>query len=230
LGSQLAWGGWRMGNRLSVYGEVLPLPQLFSLDNDAADGFFSDQRDDGSKPFGSDLDDNLGYTARIKWQEEQSFNIQLSHVDNQGDRELHRGEYAWDTSFSSISFQTQINPFWELLGEFSAGKTGMGGGAAAVDVDFRNSYLMASRNEQAHRISIRFDNFELIEKDFSPGENNQDKGNAWTLAWLYQTVPEWRLGIEFLHLSGDRPGLAQSDELTESDDDILTFEVRYIFD
>ena len=96
-----------MGNRLSVYNEVLALPELFSLDN--ASGAFGEQRNDGSKPIGSDLDNRLGYHARFKWEHDEIFNIQLSRVDNRGDRKLYRGQYAWDTTFNSIGFQSKIN-------------------------------------------------------------------------------------------------------------------------
>ena len=48
-GAELAWGGWRQSQRLTLLGEVLPLPDVLTLRDGNA---FGDQRDDGSKPFG----------------------------------------------------------------------------------------------------------------------------------------------------------------------------------
>ena len=113
LGSQLVWGGWRVSHRLSVSNEVLPLGPLFTLEDGAQ---FSDQRDDGSKTFSNDLDDRFGFHALVKWQVSDLFNVKLSYVDNNGDRKLWRGEYAWDTSFVNLGSKWQINQNWEILG------------------------------------------------------------------------------------------------------------------
>ena len=94
MGALLAWRGWAIGNRLSTYSEVLPLPPLSSLETS-----FPLQRKDGTKPFGTDLDGRTGYSARVRYSDPQPANVIYTYLDNRGDRELHRGEYAWATKF-----------------------------------------------------------------------------------------------------------------------------------
>jgi len=223
LGSQLAWGGWRMGRRLSVTNEVLPLGPLFSLADNAA---FGDQRNDGSKPFAADLDKRLGIHAQLIWRNPESFNIRASYVDNRGDRALYQGEYAWDTTFINLGFQSQLSSQWELLGEFSSGSTGMGTGIALVDVDFENIYLMASWKGEANRVSLRYEQFEVVEKDFSIAENNNDDGSAWTLAWFYQNDSPWRFAVELVALESENAAQLQSGFTGSIRDNKLTFEIR----
>src|SRR5688572_21489069 len=71
MGALLGWRGWTIGSRLSTYGEVLPLSPLDTLQT-----FFADQRDDGTKLFGEDLDGNTGFVARVCYSIPQRANIQ----------------------------------------------------------------------------------------------------------------------------------------------------------
>jgi len=63
MGALLAWRGWPVGNRLSVYNEALPLPPLFSFAS-----HFADQRHDGTVPFEKDLDGRTGLSGRVRIQ------------------------------------------------------------------------------------------------------------------------------------------------------------------
>ena len=229
LGSQLAWGGWRMTSRLSVTNEVLPLPPLFSL---ADDGPFLDQRDDGSKPIGRDLDDELGMHAQIAFRAED-FNVKATYVNNNGDRGLWNGEYAWDTSFSNLGFSWQFTEHWELLSEWSAGSTGMGFNDFKVDLDFTNVYVMSSYLNGDHRFSVRYENFKNEEKDFTTAENNDDKGHAWTIAWIVNLNSEnendWQLGLELVSLKSDNAAQAQSGFSGLNNNKMLTFEIKKQF-
>ena len=61
-GALLAWRGFASHDRLTAFGEVLRLPSLPTL----SEGF-AGQRDDGSKPFGPDLDGRPGYALRTRF-------------------------------------------------------------------------------------------------------------------------------------------------------------------
>lgn len=80
MGALLAWRGWSVGNRLSVYDEALPLPPLMSLKTG-----FIDQRN-GTIPFERDLDGRTGYAVRGRVQLPERAMLQLAHIDNNGDR------------------------------------------------------------------------------------------------------------------------------------------------
>ena len=222
-GAELAWGGWRLTQRLSVLGEVLPLPPLVTL----ADGNpFADQRDDGSKPFGPDLDDDLGYAAQLRYAT-NTFEIRASHVANNGDRELHRGEYAWDTTFSILGFEWNITNQFALLGEFADGSTAMGPRTAGVDVDFDTAYLMATWANENHRVSARIEQFDIEDRD-GVATNNSEDGDAWTVAYFYEPS-NWRLGVEYSEIDVDRPAAFESGFDPDNDGRKFTLEFRYRF-
>lgn len=201
MGALLAWRGWALHNRLSVYDEVLPLPPIASLQT-----FFASQRDDGTKPFGTDLDGRTGYAARARWSLPERASVQLAHVDNNGDRLLHRGEYAWDTSFDVLGIEIGNPDRFVAAAEYMTGRTGMGlrGGPAWVDADFTAGYLLVSQKSGRNRFTARFDRFQTDEQDFTPAESNDESGRSWMFAWLFDVTGSLRAGVEFVQVTGKR--------------------------
>lgn len=222
-GAELAWGGWRFSQRLSVLGEVLPLPPISALNDD---GIFSDQRDDGSKPFGPDLDDDLGFAAQIGY-DNRFFLIRHTYVDNNGDRGLHRGEYAWRTEFNLTGAEWRPTEQLTFVAEFADGSTAMGGSLGQVDVDFSALYLLGSWQTGNHRVSVRFDDFDIDDDDGFPNDNSED-GDGWTIAYFY-SPGSWRFGFEYSEINVSRPAAFESGFDPDNDGRRLTFEIRYIF-
>lgn len=222
-GAELAWGGWRHSQRLTTLGEVLPLPDLVSL---RPGNSFADQRADGSKPFGPDLDDEIGYAAQLNYRT-PDFRINLTHVANNGDRRLYRGEYAWDTEFSVLGLQYRFSDRWILLGEFADGSSGMGPVGTSVDIDFQTAYVMLSWNNEWHRVSVRAETFEIEDRDGIVTDNSED-GSSFTLAYFY-SPGAWRIGIEYIETNVDRIAAQQSGFSPNNDGQQLSLEVRYVF-
>jgi hypothetical protein len=218
MGAFLGWRGWSVGSRLSTYGEVLPLPPLASLQT-----FFSRQRDDGTKPFGTDLDGKTGYSARIRYALPPRAMIQYAYVDNRGDRELYRGEYAWETHFHLLSAELGDPDSFVVAAEYMRGSTGMGVFEAFVQADFYATYLLVSEKHGRNRWSARLDLFNTEEKDFSPAESNDEHGRSWTLTWMYDLPKNVRLAAELTQMSGNRVDTPDPDGRT------FTLEARYKF-
>lgn len=215
MGALLGWRGWSVGNRLSAYDEVLPLPPLHSA--------FADQRDDGTKPFGRDLDGKTGYATRVRYSVPQRANVQYAYVDNRGDRELHRGEYAWATDFHLISGEIGNPDEFAIAGEVTLGSTGMGFAPAFVQADFYAAYLLVSDKYGRNRWTARYDVFGVDEQDFSLAGNNDERGQSWTLAWLYDVTTAIRAGAEFTQVTG------KSFNGEDGNGRSVTLEVRYTF-
>ena len=227
MGALLGWRGWSLGNRLSVYGEVLPLPPLFSLREDR---FFAGQRSDGTKPFGPDLDGRTGYSARIRYQRPERGSLQLTHVDNRGDREKYRGEYAWQTRFTIVGADVTSDRGTTLASEYCWGSTGMGfAPGAVVDLTFYTAYVLVSQSVGRNRLSARLDTFQTKDRDHSIAETNSENGRAWTLAWFYELRHSIRLGLEFANISAQRVAAAESGFDPNTDGRTLTAEARYRF-
>ncbi len=199
----LAWRGFANHQRLSVFGESLPLLPLPSL---TAGNQFIAQRDDGSQPFGPDLDNRVGYLLRAKHRHEHG-QLSLTWVDNRGDRLLHDGdEYAWKTHFLVAGFRQQLSADWTLLGETLHGRTQMGlPPGANVEFDFNASYLTISHERGLWTHALRLEHFHINERDRSIGELNIQNGNVVALSVL-RNQGDWRFGAEVLHGDIQRPG------------------------
>lgn len=223
-GALLAWRGWTVGSRLTTYNEVLPLPPLFSLRTG-----FDDQRSDGTVPFEKDLDGHTGYAGRVRLQLPERAMIQVAHVDNRGDREEYRGEYAWATKFDVASAQVGLTSPTTVLAEYTRGKTGMGAPPIFVDADFWAWYVMVSHKMGRERFSARYDGFGTSDRDHAPVETNTEHGKSWCLAWLHDVSDKVRLGAEFVQVTGDRPAAAESGFSPNTDGHTVTLELRYSF-
>ncbi len=218
MGALLAWRGWSVGSRLSAYDEVLPLPPLESLDR-----FFAHQRDDGTKPFGADLDGKTGYAGRVRYSLPPRASVQYTYLDNRGDRLLYRGEYAWETSFHLIGAEFGDPDAFAVAAEYMKGKTGMGTLPAFVQADFYAAYALISEKRGRNRWTARYELFDTTEKDFSPAESNDENGRSWTLTWMFDVAANTRLAAEFTQFTGARTGTPDPDART------FTVEARYRF-
>jgi hypothetical protein len=226
-GTLLGWRGWSIGDRLSVYGDVLPLPPLFSLEDE-----FEDQRD-GTVPFQRDLDGRTGYTARVRYQRPERGSVQFTRVDNRGDREEYPSgegiEYAWQTRFNIFGADVKSDRGTTLAAEYCWGTTGMGfRPRATVDLSFYTWYVLLSQPFGRNRVSARFDVFQTADRDHG-AETNSENGRAWTFAWFYDLRPSIRAGLEFANISAARRAAEESGFDPNTDGRSLTLEIRYRF-
>lgn len=205
-GALLAWRGFSMGDRLSTLGETLPLPPLPSLD---PGGPFEGQDRDGTTPFRSDLDGRLGWAAYLRYRYGDLARVQATAYDNRGDRELHHGDYAWDTHFEQLGMELHPGIGWTLAGEHLDGRTGMGVPVLRADVTFHATYLLLSWQRDVVRATVRWDRFGTRDHDHLPaGERSDEDGHAWTAALLWQVHPALEVGLEGLDVHATRPALA----------------------
>lgn len=232
-GALLAWRGWTLGDRLTTFDEVVPLPPILAL---ADGGPFAPQLDRGSRPFGDDLDDRVGWAGSLRWWRPETAAVQWTRYDNRGDRLLHDQEYAWRTRYDLLGFELHRGDSsgagtLSLLGEYLNGETGMGETLGPqVQVDFETAYLMASWQIRSWRLSVRFETFEVTDRDDTPSDDNNDDGEAWTFAAFWDARPDLRLGIEYLDLDSSRPPAALAGFDPDTDARSLLLELRYYFD
>jgi len=226
--SQLTWSGWAIGRHKSIYGEVLPLPALSEIDN----GIFSEQRDDGSKPFGRDLDHRYGYWLSSYWSVNESLTFTLSFLDNNGSGKLYRHEYAWDTQFIIFGAKWQFDDSWLLLLETMHGTTGMGQPAVmGVGVNFQTSYALLNYQQNQWNSSIRIEQFDAVDRAIYPQESN-DGGKALTLATRWQAFGKpWSIigEILFIDVDGSRIRQLNGRVFGDEDESQLTVSVNYFF-
>lgn len=226
LGTLIAWRGWAMHDRLTVLGERLALPEAFSLEPDRVFGEF--QRAFKTTPIGRDLDGRPGYALRLRGERPGRMNAQVAWVDNRGDRDLHGSEYAWHTRFWLAGMHWQASDRIEFMAEWTEGETIMGfPGNPWVKVEFRALYGMASLETAIGRWSLRHDRFVADDRLANPNWGlYDDRGQAWTLAWMLPLGQRSRFGLEWLWLDSNRTLAAQSLGSANTDGRMLSAEWR----
>ena len=204
-GALLAWRGWTMGDRLTTIGETLPLPALPSL---GPGGPFAEQDRDGTTPFRGDLDGRPGWAGYLRYRYSGLARVVVTHYDNRGDRELHHGEYAWDTDFDQLGLELFPATGWTVAGEHLRGRTRMGVPTPRADADFAASYLLLSWQHEDVRATVRWDRFSTDDRDhLATGERSDEGGHAWTAALLWQATPTLGVGVEYVDVHATRPAL-----------------------
>ena len=225
MGALLAFRGWSYGRQRTAYSDVLRLPNLTSLDMSEP---FEGQRNDGTKPFGPDLDGRPGYSLRTSYTS-TGFRANISWVDNQGDTTLIKGEYAWRTRFAIAGMSWSVTDNIEILTEAMFGDSTMGV-APGVDIDFYSTYLMASYRINDYRISARYDQFGIDDKDLIDQESNE-LGRSYTLALMWSPEGQnFRLGTETMYLNSKRSKILASGETHKDAESVnVTMLAKYTF-
>lgn len=223
-GTLLAWRGWAVGNRLTAFGEGLPLPPLRSLAEDfTAQGPVT-------TPYGDELDGRAGWSARARFDQWARLTVQATHYDNRGDRELHGDEYAWRTRFDLFAVEVRPGAGFTLASEYMTGRTIMGPPTGVrVDADFDAVYALVSWKRAWFRVSARHDRFRTIERDFSPAENNDEDGRANAIAIAIEPGDSFRVALEFLDVDVEREASLDSGGPLQNGGDAILFQIRYGF-
>jgi len=226
----LAWRGFALHDRPTPTGAFVPLPPLAVLP-----ATFPGQDDDGTRPFSGDLDRRLGYAGRARWDAPaRRAVVQATAFLNRGDRGLHSGQYAWETDFRWLSTEVELPAGLRLLGEWGTGTSKMGVAPpgersdAVVDIEFDALYVLLSWQRGRLRTSLRYDDFGVVDRDSTAGDDNSENGSAWTWAAFVDFAERWRLGCELLALEAERPQ-AEEDGLADLDARSLRVELRVSF-
>jgi len=203
-GSLLAWKGWSLHDRQSRLHDELPLAPLPQLQPGA---MFAQQAPDVA-PW-REVDGRVGYYAGADWRYRRRLDLSIEHYDNRADPvQIEDGQYAWHTRFEQLAAQIELPARLGLLTQWMTGSTVMGPvlvTARAVDTGFRARYVLLTRAFDEHRVSVRYDDFRVEDRDHVPNDDNSDSGRAWTLAYRYSGAPRWSLGAEWLEIHSWHP-------------------------
>lgn len=229
-GTLLAWRGFSLHDRPTPTGRFVPVPAIPALPEQ-----FPAQTTRGSRAFGADLDGRPGFAGRMRWDAPGGRAlVQASGFVNRGDRGLHGDEYAWDTDVRWLSGETDLPLGVRLIAEWASGETRMGfapmgeRSPARVDVDFDAAYALLSRRWGPLRATLRYDDFETRDRDATAGDDNRERGSAWTVALLAEAGERWRFGVELVDLDAGRPA-ARAVDGEDPDGRSLRLEARFGF-
>lgn len=196
-GTQLAWRGWAVHDRQSLLGERIAFARYRSLG----------AQPDWVEPF-HETDRRLGAYVGGHWRYKRQTQARLYYYDNRADSSQTEpsGQYAWDTTFHSLAWMHQFTPKLRWLGQVMFGRTEMGG---MVDVDFNSWYSLLSYKWKQHRFSVRYDDFETVERDLVLKDPNSSDGHAWAVNWRYQLNQQFQVGMEYLQTESQNESRSQ---------------------
>jgi len=206
-GALIAWRGWAVGDRQTGFFERLPLAELPAF---AETGSFPPQ-EAYEEPF-VELDHRTGGYAELHWSRLGRARVAALRYDNRGDPGVvGGGQWAWRTTFDHLAAQVRLGRGIDLLAQAMDGETRMDGWfGPLVLARFRAVYVLATGSFGRSRASLRFDRFEVDDRDTTPDDPNDESGHAWTAAWFYEPGGEgrlarWRFGAELVAVDSERP-------------------------
>ena len=198
-GSLLAWKGWSVHDRQSRFNDRLPLPPLPVIQP----GMIFDGQNPYVEPF-KEIDDEVGYYVNGEWRIGRKLLLRAMHYDNRADpRADENGQYAWGTKFEHVGVQATLPADVGLIVQWMFGSTVMGdvvNGVYVVDVEYDSQFILLTRLFEKHRVSARYDHFEVTESDQTLEDDNSEKGHAWTLHYQYSFSDKVSLATEWLSI------------------------------
>jgi hypothetical protein len=211
-GSILAWRGWGLHDKQSLFNETIPFAAYPSI----GAGTELEPQAPAVEPF-REIDGRYGYYLGGHWDFKRSSRLRLYYYNNNGDELIlaRAGQYAWDTSFYSLSWHYRFSKEWRLISQYMHGNTAMG--PKVVNVDFNAFFAMMSYKSGPHRVSFRYDTFETVDKDkiIIEDDNNGD-GYAFTSTYRYNIDKHWQVGTELLYVDSFQANRAQWQGLATS--------------
>jgi hypothetical protein len=206
-GVLLVWRGWALHDRQSRLGDVLPLAPLPQL----APGAMFEQQAPRAEPF-LETDDRPGYYVGAELALNRKALLTFTQYDNHADPlSLRDGQYGWSTRFDHVGAQFELSRGAGLVTQWLDGRTAMGPrltGPRVVDADFDAYFVLLTKSIASHRVSLRYDNFSITDRDGTPLDDNSEVGSAWLVGYRYAPSPRLVLDAEWLEVESTRPARA----------------------
>lgn len=203
-GGLIAWKGWSVHDRQSRLGDKIPLPPIPLIQP----GNWWDKQDPFITP-SLEIDDTYGYYVSAEWRASNRFLVRAMRYDNRTDPFGYEdGQFAWLTAFDHVGIQATLPGDIGLIAQWMDGFTVWGrvrNGVHAVDDEFASHFWLLTRKFADHRISFRYDSFEITENDQVELDQNAEDGHAWTLSYRVQATPNISFAAEWLEIFTRRP-------------------------
>jgi hypothetical protein len=111
-------------------------------------------------------------------------------------------EGAWETRYGVGAVGLQPLAGLDLLVQGLIGRTATR--ADRLESTFSTVYPLISYRYRSHRVTARYDHFRIDSTDGPP--STRERGNAVTLAYLYEFWLRHRLAAEYIWIDSERPG------------------------
>jgi len=228
-GTLMAWKGWGIHDRQTRWNEQLPLPPLPQLQPGTP---IRANQAPWAEPF-IETDHAPGYLASVEWRYAERLSVQVTHYDNRTDpTTVKDGQYGWTTDFDQVALQLSLPWGLGLMAQWMNGYTLMGPFVPALDSrplenEFEAAYVLLTRIQNGHRLTLRYDDFSVRDDDFLPMDDNNESGDAVTVAYVYDHSPNLQVAFEWLRVDSDRPAREYLGLPSESTETIIQAQLRW---
>jgi len=232
-GALLAWHGWTMSSRQTLWAEGRVFPWFPARE---PGGFLADQAAK-SEPF-LELNQKVGYHARGAWSLHGKGELSLGYYDNRATPyKVVNGQYGWRTRFLHFGASWRFSKNLSFIAQYLSGDTLMQSPQKfdVVKNDFASAFVSLTYKWQdllgnkKHKSTLRVENFSVTDNDNTWGDNNNEDGQAVTLNHSYRLTKHWFLSAELNYIDSHRPAryyIHQSIDLIEKQFQIAA---RYFF-
>lgn len=225
-GALLSWRGFAVHSRQSRLGDGLVLPAVPQIQP----GMMFATQAPATKPF-VETDQAPGFYYGAEWRLGDRVRLAALAYDNHADPlTVQDGQYGWHTVFDHLGAELALPARLGLVVQRLDGTTAMGpvmNGAHVVDNAFTSYSALLTRRQDAHRWTLRYDDFEIRDRDTTPLDDNGESGHAVTAAYRYEPDASWSLGLEWVALTVSRPAFAYFNDPVEERERLFRLELRY---
>ncbi len=198
-GTLLSYRGWALHDLRATHRGNFNLPPLSAM--------IAPYQDDATNPTW-ELDNRVGYYARIEWKPPAPVSFNAFRYNNRGNGTSSRqGQTAWCTAFWDIGGTAQIGERTTLKAQALWGSTCVGskfGGKYPVDTKFSSAYALLTRDVSKGAVSARLDYFKTSERGFAAPQDRFENGWAAMVAYKRPVGRHLDAIVEALHVSSDR--------------------------
>ena len=230
-GALLAWHGWTMSSRQTLWTEKREIPWFPARDGDLAG------QAGKSDPF-LELDNKVGYHLKNEWSFHGKGLFSLGYYDNRAiPFKFENGQYGWHTRFLHFGMKWRLAKNISLVTQLLSGKTLMQAPDKhdVVNNDYSSGFVAFKYKwrdwlgNNKHKSTLRIEHFSVTDKDLTEGDNNSEKGKALTLNHTYRLTKHWFLSSEFNVIDSYRPARAYEGHDTDLIEQQFQLAARYFF-
>lgn len=200
-GTLLAYRGWGLHDRQTGLSEHIPFAELASFAGPSPLTMQAREFD-----LIDEIDGRWGFSYGLHARYLSRFDIKVTRYDNNADSgAFSDGQWAWDTKFNHIAVKYNASRAATFFSQFITGSTEAGNNWL-VKLDYEAFYLGMTYKKSHHQLTVRYDNFETIDRDLTPNSDNSGAGVSWTAYYQYQLSKPLSLGLEFVDVTSSQEG------------------------
>jgi hypothetical protein len=153
-----------------------------------------------------EIDHRVGYYAGIEVRYFDRLVVRALHYDNRADPEDFDPSvpaFAWQTHFDTAGARLETQAGWTAIVQWLNGETYIEPASGDLEWPFDAKFALLSKEFGPHRLSLRYDTFHVTGAE--PEGRGEQRGHAWTAAYMLEPTPQWRFALEWLRVtSSDR--------------------------